>query len=127
MYHGLPRVVGFFELPLIFFGFSFVYIPCTRASPLRFSCNEFLLLGWWNWFGKKDSRVWNLIPSCLMWTIWWEWNNRTFENKELAMDKLLEFFHGVLFDWSRAWGFTSSPSVGEFLVSLAFDHSDMIL
>jgi hypothetical protein len=59
-----------------------------------------LLFGWWNWFGKKSSSVWNLIPSCLMWTIWWERNNRTFENQELAMDKLLEFFYGALFDWS---------------------------
>ena len=53
-------------------------------------------------------------------------NNRTFENTVLAMDKLLEFFYGVLFDWSWAWGFTSQ-SVGDFLVSLAFDHSDLLL
>ena len=86
-----------------------------------------LLFGWWNWFGKKSSSVWNLIPSCLMWTIWWERNNRTFENKELTMDKLLEFFYGALFNWSWAWGFTSSSSVGEFLVSLAFDNSAMLL
>ncbi len=83
-----------------------------------------LLYGWHNWFGKKSSGVWNLIPSCLMWTIWWERNSRTFEDKETAMDKLLEIFIGVLFDWSRAWGFTSSPSVGEFLVSLFFDNSN---
>jgi hypothetical protein len=61
-----------------------------------------------------------------MWTIWWVQNNRTFENTVLAMDKLLEFFYGVLFDWSWAWGFTSQ-SVGDFLVSLAFDHSDLLL
>uniref|UniRef100_A0A2N9HQY3 DNA topoisomerase (ATP-hydrolyzing) n=1 Tax=Fagus sylvatica TaxID=28930 RepID=A0A2N9HQY3_FAGSY len=85
-----------------------------------------LLFGWWNWFGKKISSVWNLIPSCLMWTIWRERNNRTFENKELAMDKLLEFFYGALFDWSRAWGFTSIASIGEFVVSLALlDNSVM--
>jgi hypothetical protein len=43
------------------------------------------------------------------------------------MDKLLENFFGVLYDWSQAWGFTSSPSVGEFLASLAFDDSDLLL
>jgi hypothetical protein len=86
-----------------------------------------LLFGWWNWFGKKSSGVWNLIPSCLMWTIWRERNSRIFEDKEIAMDRLLENFFGVLFDWSRAWGFTSSPFVGEFLVSLAFDDSDLLL
>ena len=51
-----------------------------------------LLFGWWNWFGKKSSGVWNLIPSCLMWTIWSERNSRTFENRETALDKLLEIF-----------------------------------
>ena len=86
-----------------------------------------LLFGWWNWFGKKSSGVWNLIPSCLMWTIWQERNSRTFEDKEIAMDKLIEIFFGVLYDWSRAWGFTSSPSRGEFLASLAFDNSDLLL
>uniref|UniRef100_A0A2N9GEV9 TIR domain-containing protein n=1 Tax=Fagus sylvatica TaxID=28930 RepID=A0A2N9GEV9_FAGSY len=29
-----------------------------------------LIYGWHNWFGKHDSAVWNLVPSCLMWTIW---------------------------------------------------------
>ena len=43
------------------------------------------------------------------------------------MDKFLEIFFGVLYDWFQAWGFTSSPSVGEFLASLAFDNSDLLL
>jgi hypothetical protein len=77
--------------------------------------------------GRSLSGVWNLIPSCLMWIIWRERNNCTFEDKETTMDKLLEIFFGVLYDWSRVWAFTSSPSVGEFLVSLAFVNSDLIL
>ena len=36
-------------------------------------------------------------------------------------------FFTSLFDWSRAWGLSSSPSVGEFLASLAFDSSDLHL
>ena len=91
-----------------------------------------LLFGWWNWFGKKSSGVWNLIPSCLMWTIWRERNNRTLSTRKLlwietTMDKLSEIFFGVLYDWSRVWAFISSPFVGEFLVSLAFDNADLIL
>ena len=86
-----------------------------------------LLFGWWNWFGKRSSGVWNLIPSCLMWTIWRERNKRTFENMETPVAKVIEIFFVSLYDWSRAWGLTSSPFVGEFLASLAFDNSDLHL
>ena len=41
-----------------------------------------LLFGWRNWFGKHSSDVWNLVPSCLMWIIWWERNRQTFEDIE---------------------------------------------
>ena len=72
-------------------------------------------------------RVWNLIPSCLMWTIWQERNNRTFENKETAPAKLIELLFVSLFDWCRVWGLTYSPSVGDFVASLAFVNSDFQL
>uniref|UniRef100_A0A2N9IMJ1 Reverse transcriptase zinc-binding domain-containing protein n=1 Tax=Fagus sylvatica TaxID=28930 RepID=A0A2N9IMJ1_FAGSY len=81
-----------------------------------------LLFGWWNWLGKSSSGVCNLVPSCLLWTIWWERNNRTFENIESPMGKIIEIFSGS-FDWSRAWGLTSSSSVGNVLESLNADYS----
>jgi exonuclease III len=84
-----------------------------------------LLFGWWNWFGKRSSGVWNLIPSCLMWTIWRERNNRIFEDQENSVAKIIEAFFGSLYDWSRVWGYTSSPSVGDFLASLMFDSTDL--
>jgi hypothetical protein len=86
-----------------------------------------MLFGWWNWFGKRSSGVWNLIPSCLMWTIWRERNKRTFENMETPLAKTIELFFVTLFDWSRAWGLTSSTSVGEFLESIYCNSSDMHL
>jgi hypothetical protein len=97
------------------FVFKFVgidWVLLSRVSEVLFS--------WWNWFGKRSSGVWNLIPSCLMWTMWGERNNRTFENKEIPSAKIIEIFFGSLYDWSRAWGLSSSPSVGDFLVSIAF-------
>jgi hypothetical protein len=80
-----------------------------------------------NWFGKKSSGVWNLIPSCLMWIICRERNSHTYENKEIALDKIFEIFFGALYDWSRAWGLTSSLPVGDFLDSQAYDSSDLPL
>uniref|UniRef100_A0A2N9G3X9 Reverse transcriptase zinc-binding domain-containing protein n=1 Tax=Fagus sylvatica TaxID=28930 RepID=A0A2N9G3X9_FAGSY len=46
--------------------------------------------GWRNWFGKHNSEVWNLVPACVMWSLWRERNKRTFEDLELSVDKLIE-------------------------------------
>ena len=77
-----------------------------------------MLLGWWSWFGKHSSGVWNLAPLCLMWCICRERNWRTFEDRDKSDDQLLAYFSGSLFDWSRAWGLTSSDSIPMFLSSL---------
>uniref|UniRef100_A0A2N9G322 Vacuolar protein sorting-associated protein 13 VPS13 adaptor binding domain-containing protein n=2 Tax=Fagus sylvatica TaxID=28930 RepID=A0A2N9G322_FAGSY len=47
-----------------------------------------LLFGWWSLFGKEEasSDVWNLVPPCLMWTIWRERNCRSFEDIESLVD-----------------------------------------
>ena len=38
-----------------------------------------LLFGWRNWLGEHFSKIWNMVPTCLMWLIWREWNTHTFE------------------------------------------------
>ena len=76
------------------------------------------LFGWWNWLGKHSSRMWNLVPLCLMWCLWREWNWRTFEDMESSDDQLLASFSGSLSAWSRAWGLISSDSLPMFLSSL---------
>ena len=40
-----------------------------------------LLFCWYHWLGKHSSDIWNLVPSCLMWTIWTEQNRHSFEDK----------------------------------------------
>ena len=77
-----------------------------------------LLFCWRNWFGKLHLNIWNLVPLCLMWTLWRERNSRTFEEKSSTPDQLLEVFVNSLFDCSRVWGFTTASSVPEFVVSL---------
>ena len=76
------------------------------------------LFGWWNWFEKHSFSIWNLAPLCLMWCIWRERNWRTFEGMDKSDDQLLSSFSGSLFEWSRAWGLTSSDSLPLFLSSL---------
>ena len=65
------------------------------------------LFQWWNWLGKQSSHVWNLVPLCLMWTLWWECNCCTFEDLEISGTRLIELFSRMLFDWSWVCGFTS--------------------
>ena len=79
-----------------------------------------LLFGWWNWLGKHSSQIWNLVPLCILWFIWKERNRRTFEDLDSSSDQMLASFSGTLFDWSRAWGLTSSDSLPSFLCSLSF-------
>ena len=38
-----------------------------------------LLFCWYHWLGKLNSYIWNLVPGCLMWTIWTKCNWRSFQ------------------------------------------------
>ena len=80
-----------------------------------------LLFGWWNWFGRHHSHIWNLVPLCLMWTVWCERNSRMFDDMKKSEDQLLASFVESLFDWSRAWGFTIASTVHDFVVVLQSD------
>ena len=82
-----------------------------------------LISGWYNYFGKQNSKIWNLVPLCLMWSIWRERNNRTFKDKEQSLPKLVELFYGLLFDWARVWGLTMEKSLAAFVVSLSVSHN----
>ena len=56
-----------------------------------------LLFGWWNWPGKHSSNFWNMVPACLMWLIWREHNNCTFEDIVTSIDLLKPIIAGTLF------------------------------
>ena len=77
-----------------------------------------LLSCWYQWLGKHNSNIWNLIPRCLMWIIWLEQNRRSLENMEKTLDELKVLFQRNLFEWSHCWGFTDSSSLSEFMFSL---------
>ena len=78
-----------------------------------------LLLGCWNWLEKHSSQIWNLVPLCILWCIWKERNQRTFEDLDSSGDQMLASFSGTLFDWSPAWGLMTSDSLPSFLSSLS--------
>ena len=65
-----------------------------------------LLFGWWNWPGKHLSNIWNMVPAGMMWLIWRERNNRTFEDTVRSIDLLKPILVGTLFMWAKIWGFS---------------------
>ena len=81
-----------------------------------------LLASWRNWLGKHFSNVWNLVPHCVMWIIWRKRNNPIFVDSVLSRNKLLALFVTTLFDWSHAWGFTSTKSFRCFQIHFLLVH-----
>ena len=56
------------------------------------------LYGWRNWFGKQSLGVWNLVPLCLLWTVWRERIRCNFEDLESSVSRIIESFIGSLSD-----------------------------
>ena len=92
---------------LIMFGVQWV-IPDTIVS---------LLFAWRNWLGTYSSKVWNMVPACLMWLVWKDRNARTFEDIERPIDMLKNLLVRTLFEWSRIWGLMHYSSLSDFLIS----------
>ena len=94
---------------LIMFGVQWV-MPDTIAS---------LLFAWRNWLGTYSSKVWNLVPACLMWLVWKERNTRTFEDVESSIDKLKTLLVRTLFEWFCIWGLTHCSALSDFRNSIS--------
>ena len=77
-----------------------------------------LLICWYQWFGKHNSDIWNLVSVCLMWNIWAERNRRSFEDMAKSLDQLIDLRSRSLFDWSWCWGLSDCSTFLDFLLSL---------
>ena len=78
-----------------------------------------LLFGWSNWVGKHSLDTWNLVPLCVVQTLWKKGNCRTSDNAESWVTQL-KYCVRFLFDWSCVWGFNNSNSIVDFKESLYF-------
>ena len=70
---------------MVYWLWSFVFITFGLSWVVLRSIPD-LLFGWWNWLGKHSSQIWNLVPLCIFWCIWKEWNRRTFEDLDSSSD-----------------------------------------
>jgi hypothetical protein len=60
--------------------------------------------------------VWKMVPSCLLWCLWKERNDRTFEDKERSFEELKSFFFHSLYFWTFAYLAPVVLSFNDFLV-----------
>ena len=81
-----------------------------------------LLFCWYHWLGKHSSDIWDLVPGCLMWTIWIEWNRQSFEDEGKTVVQSLEYCQRTFFDWSRCWGYLDCSTLLDFLSSIRIDQ-----
>ena len=77
-----------------------------------------LLFCWYHWIGKYKFDIRNLVPGCLMWTIWTERNRCSFEDNGKSLAQLLVLCQRTFFDWSWCWGFSNCSALMDFLLSL---------
>ena len=63
----------------------------------------------------RIRKVWDMVPHCVFWCIWWERNSRSFEGKERNLMEVKGTVLQTLLDWSKAAGIVSFSSVLDFL------------
>ena len=77
---------------------------------------EFLACWQGNFGHHSNGVIWLAVPHCLMWCIWWERNNRCFEDSERTIAGLKLFFFKTLSDWMSI--------IGSHSISLIYDLMD---
>jgi hypothetical protein len=58
-----------------------------------------LLACWWS----SDKVVWKMAPICIFWCLWWERNNRSFEDLKRTLEETLSLFYHTLYCWTSAY------------------------
>jgi hypothetical protein len=80
-----------------------------------------LLFCWNGSLGSREaSKIWKMIPHCLMWCLWCERNSRIFNGEETSIPALKFRFLQALFEWLKASDLISSKSISEMLMLCYF-------
>ena len=67
---------------------------------LPFSLKETTWLTW-VLYGKKRKKAWMLAPLCLFWAVWKERNRIAFNNKELSIHRMKNYFVCSFWSWTK--------------------------
>uniref|UniRef100_A0A2N9GTW6 Reverse transcriptase domain-containing protein n=1 Tax=Fagus sylvatica TaxID=28930 RepID=A0A2N9GTW6_FAGSY len=75
-----------------------------------------LLSCWKGSLGNSEAgKVWKMIPHCIMWCLWRERNDRTFNGVEKSIPALKFYFLHTLLDWSKASHLDFSSSLSDLV------------
>jgi hypothetical protein len=61
-----------------------------------------LLACWWSSGRSRSAVVWKMAPICIFWCLWWERNNRSFEDLERTLEETHSLFYHTLYCWTSA-------------------------
>ena len=90
---SIDHLLLHFSIAIDLFGVHWVM---TRSAVELLACWQ----GRFGHHGKGD--IWMVVPYCLMWCLWRERNNRSFEDTERTIPDLKLFFLRTLLDWLSA-------------------------
>jgi len=97
-----PQTVFFFVVRLLvpFEMFFFSRFGLSWVMPRRvvdlYGC-------WWTADDTQNSAMWKMLPSCLLWCLWRERNNRRFEDREKTLEEIKSLFFNTLYLWTTAY------------------------
>jgi len=54
---------------------------------------------WWTSGRPRSVAIWKMVPTCLLWCVWKERNNRCFEDLERSLEDFFFFSILCIFGW----------------------------
>jgi hypothetical protein len=64
--------------------------------------------------------VWKMVPSCFLWCLWSEMNDRSFEDRERSLEEIKSLFFNTLYLWTAAFVYPLMISYHDFLILFVF-------
>jgi hypothetical protein len=71
---------------------------------------------WWTAGRQRSAVIWKMVPTCILWCVWKERNDRCFEDLERSLEEILASFFHTLYLWTVAFVSPLSFTFDEFLV-----------
>jgi hypothetical protein len=77
-----------------------------------------LYVCWWTTGNMQSASVGKMVTTCLLWCLWREMNDKSFEDCERTLEEK-SFFFKTLYLWVIAYVYPLTISYSDFLVRFA--------